>query len=296
MIIIAIFSLAQLGPIKDALDSPTQEFGWPGLNITDPDGEAISSATFKFNWLAAAGTLLLFAGLLSMLVLKLSPGRALATYAKTLDQLKWAILTVAAVLGLAYVMNQSGQTTTLGLWIAGAGGIFAFLSGMIGWLGVAVTGSDTSSNSLFGALQVAAAKESGLSPTLLAAANTSGGVMGKMISPQNLAIGAARSVWRASEGELLPDGWWAASLLLLCSCAAWSTAVDGHPQAGWWSAIGAFTRPYATPGPLRRGAGDERRSRGGRRAHPELRAICGDEHVITGRDQLRTVRVRRAAP
>ena len=109
---------------------------------------------------------------------------------------------MAAVLALAFVMNTSGQTVTLGLWLAGAGGIFAFLSAFIGWLGVAVTGSDTSSNSLFGALQVAAAKDAGLSPALMAAANSSGGVLGKMISPQNLAIGAAAVGMAGREGDI----------------------------------------------------------------------------------------------
>jgi len=218
VIIIVIFALAQLGPIKDFLEGLTKEFGWPGLNITDPDGEALSTVTFKFNWASAAGTLLLVAGLLTMVVLRLSPARALKAYVATLNQLKWAILTVAAVLGLAYVMNQSGQTTTLGLWAAGAGGIFAFLSPIIGWLGVAVTGSDTSSNSLFGALQVAAAKESGLSEVLLAAANSSGGVMGKMISPQNLAIGAAAVGMAGQEGDLFRRvlGWSLLLLLIMC--------------------------------------------------------------------------------
>ena len=217
-IIIVIFALAQFGPIKDFLEGLTKEFGWPGLNITDPDGEALSTVTFKFNWASAAGTLLLVAGLLTMVVLRLSPARALKAYVATLNQLKWAILTVAAVLGLAYVMNQSGQTTTLGLWAAGAGGIFAFLSPIIGWLGVAVTGSDTSSNSLFGALQVAAAKESGLSEVLLAAANSSGGVMGKMISPQNLAIGAAAVGMAGQEGDLFRRvlGWSLLLLLIMC--------------------------------------------------------------------------------
>jgi lactate permease len=111
-----------------------------------------------------------------MLALRVSPARALRVYAHTLNRLKWATPTVAAVLSLAYAMNLSGQTITLGLWSAGAGGILAFLTSIIGWLGVAVTGSDTSSNSLFGALQVSAAKEAGLDPTLLAAANSSGGV------------------------------------------------------------------------------------------------------------------------
>ena len=218
VLIILIFSLAQLGPIKDLLDKPTQEFGWPGLNVTDPDGEALSSVTYKLNWLNAAGTILLVAGVLTMLCLRIKPGRALKAYAETLDQLKWAILTVATVLGLAYVMNQSGQTTTLGLWAAGAGGAFALLSPIIGWLGTAVTGSDTSSNSLFGALQVAAAKESGISSTLLAAANSSGGVMGKMISPQNLAIGAAAVGLGGKEGDLFRRviGWSLLLLVIMC--------------------------------------------------------------------------------
>jgi lactate permease len=208
----------QVGPIKDFLESATREFTWPGLNVTDADGEAVSSATFKFNWLSAAGTLLLVAGLLTMLALRVSPARALNVYGRTLNQLKWATLTVAAVLSLAYVMNLSGQTITLGLWIAGAGGILAFLSSIIGWLGVAVTGSDTSSNSLFGALQVSAAKEAGLDPTLLAAANSSGGVLGKMISPQNLAIGAAAVGVGGREGELFRRvlGWSLVLLLIMC--------------------------------------------------------------------------------
>jgi lactate permease len=218
LIIIAVFSIAQWGPIKDFLDGPTKEFAWPGLNVTNADGEAIKATTFKFNWANAAGTLLLVAGVLTMAALRLSPGRAVRIYGRALDQLNWATLTVVAVLALAYVMNMSGQTITLGLWIAGAGGILAFLSSIIGWLGVAVTGSDTSSNSLFGALQVSAAKEAGLDQTLLAAANSSGGVLGKMISPQNLAIGAAAVGLGGREGELFRRvvGWSLVLLLIMC--------------------------------------------------------------------------------
>jgi lactate permease len=218
LIIIAIFALAQLGPIKPFLADVGTEFDWPGLNVVNADGDPLSAATYKFNWASAAGTLLLVAGLLTMVVLRLSPGRALKVYAASLDQLKWATLTVAAVLSLAYVMNFSGQTITLGLWIAGAGSILAFLSSIIGWLGVAVTGSDTSSNSLFGALQVSAAKEAGLDPTLLAAANSSGGVLGKMISPQNLAIGAAAVGLGGREGDLFRRviGWSLVLLLVMC--------------------------------------------------------------------------------
>jgi lactate permease len=218
VIIIAVFALAQFGPIKTALDSVTQEFTWPGLDVVDGDGEAPSQTAFNFNWASAAGTLLLISGLVTMAVLRMKPGRALKVYGETLGQLKWATLTVAAVLALAYVMNLSGQTITIGLWIAGAGAILAFLSSIIGWLGVAVTGSDTSSNSLFGALQVSAAKEAGLDPTLLAAANSSGGVLGKMISPQNLAIGAAAVGLGGREGELFRRvlGWSIGLLLIMC--------------------------------------------------------------------------------
>jgi lactate permease len=218
LIIIAVFAVAQWGPVKDFLEGLTKEFAWPGLDVTNADGEVVTATTFKFNWASAAGTLLLVAGLLTMAALRISPGRALRVYGRALEQLKWATLTVAAVLALAYVMNMSGQTITLGLWIAGAGGILAFLSSIIGWLGVAVTGSDTSSNSLFGALQVSAAKEAGLSETLLAAANSSGGVLGKMVSPQNLAIGAAAVGLGGREGELFRRvlGWSLLLLLLMC--------------------------------------------------------------------------------
>jgi lactate permease len=220
LVIIAVLSIAQIPAVKDKLaETPwTTTFQWPGLHVVTPDGEALSSLTYNVNWLPAAGTLLLISGLITMLILRVSPGRALKAFAATFEQLKWAILTVAAVLALAYVMNQSGQTITLGLWAAGAGGIFALLSPLIGWLGVAVTGSDTSSNALFGALQVTAAKEAGIDPTLLAAANSSGGVLGKMISPQNLAIGAAAVGMAGREGDLFRKVLKWSVLLVLIMC------------------------------------------------------------------------------
>jgi lactate permease len=201
LIIIAVFSLAQVGPIKDFLNGRTQMVDWPGLHILNAKGE-VANKPFKLDYLAAAGSLLLISGLITMAVLRIRGRVAFAAARDTLDQLKWAILTVASVLALAYVMNFSGQTITIGLWAAGAGSIFALISPAIGWLGTAITGSDTSSNSLFGALQVAAAKDAGLDPVLLAASNSSGGVLGKMISPQNLAIGAAAVGMGGQEGEL----------------------------------------------------------------------------------------------
>jgi lactate permease len=143
LIIIAIFALAQWGPIKDFLAKGSTEFSWPGLHVLNSKGEAPSSLTYKFNWLPAAGTLLLIAGLITIPVLRLSPRRALIAYGEMLNLLKWATVTVAAVLGLAYVMNLSAQTLTIGNWIAGVGGALAFFSPLIGWIGTAVTGSDT---------------------------------------------------------------------------------------------------------------------------------------------------------
>jgi lactate permease len=201
LIIIAVFALAQWGPIKDFLNGRTQMFQWPGLHVTNAKGP-VKAATFKFDYLAAAGSLLFVCGLVTVAALRIKPRMALAAYGETLNQLKWAILTVASVLSLAYVMNISGQTITIGMWAAGAGSIFALFSPAIGWLGTAITGSDTSSNSLFGALQVAAAKNAGLDQVLLAASNSSGGVLGKMISPQNLAIGAAAVGMGGQEGDL----------------------------------------------------------------------------------------------
>jgi lactate permease len=231
LIIIAVFGIAQIGPVHDWLGKPTKSFSWPGLHVLNGKGEAPKSATFKFDWLQAAGTLMLISGLLTMAALRVSPMRALRTYGATLKQLRWAIVTVMAVLSLAYVMNLSGQTITLGTWAAGAGGFFAFLSPVIGWLGTAVTGSDTSSNSLFGLLQVTAGKKADIDPLLLAASNSSGGVVGKMISPQNLAIGAAAVGIAGQEGELFRKvvGW---SLLLLLILAV-LVLLQSTPALSW---------------------------------------------------------------
>ena len=221
LIIIAVLGIAQIGAIHTALGNATKEFSWPGLHVLNSKGEAPKSVTFKFDYLQAAGTLLLISGLLTMAVLRVTPGRALRVYGGTLHQLRWAIVTVMSVLSLAYVMNLSGETITLGTWAAGAGGFFAFLSPLIGWLGTAVTGSDTSSNSLFGLLQVTAAKKASIDPVLLAASNSSGGVVAKMISPQNLAIGAAAVGMAGQEGELFRKviGWSLVLLLFLCVLA-----------------------------------------------------------------------------
>lgn len=230
-ILIAVFSIAQIGPINDALSAPTVEFPWPGLDVVDMSGEAPDSATYTFNWLEGPGTLVLIAGLLTLPLLRVGAGRALRTYGESLDQLKWAILTVAAVLALAFVMNLSGQTITLGLWAAGAGSIYALVAPAIGWLGVAVTGSDTSSNALFGALQLRAARAAGIDPVLIAAASSSGGVLGKVVSPQNLAIGAAAVGLAGREGDIFRRviGWSLALLAIMCVIVY----LQSTPVLGW---------------------------------------------------------------
>jgi lactate permease len=217
IIIIVVLGVASLHAITLQLDKATNASSWPGLHVLNAKGKAPASETYNLNWLTAAGTQLFVCGLLTVAFLRVAPGRALAIYGATLKQLRWAILTVCSVLALAYVMNLSGQTATLGTWAAGAGGFFAFLSPLIGWFGTAVTGSDTSTNSLFGALQVAAAHKSSLSPILLAGANSSGGVLAKMVSPQNLAIGAAAVGLAGREGDVFRKviGWSVVLLLLM---------------------------------------------------------------------------------
>jgi lactate permease len=203
IIIIVILGLSNIEPFKTFLADRTHKFKWPGLHIVNKKGKPLMSLTYAFNWASAAGTALFVSGLLTMAVLRVRARTAARVFGETVAQMKWAIVTVMAVLALAYVMNQSGQTVTLGTWVAGAGSIFALFAGAIGWLGVAVTGSDTSSNALFGVLQITAAKSTHLSPVLLAAANSSGGVLGKMVSPQNLAVGTAAVGMVGREGELL---------------------------------------------------------------------------------------------
>jgi len=233
LIIVAIFVLTQLPGIKDLFNtkSANPSFTWPGLNLQTAAGKPSTIPTFKLNILSAAGTLMVIAGLITIPVIGISPARALKAYGETYRQLAAAIVTVMAVLGLAYVMNASGETATLGKWLAASGSLFAVLSPILGWLGVAVTGSDTSSNSLFGALQVQAAKQTGLPAVLLAAANSSGGVLGKMISPQNLAIAAAAVGMSGREGDIFRKVfmWSLAFLAFMCVVVL----LQSTPVLGW---------------------------------------------------------------
>ena len=200
LLVIGVFVIAKLvGPVTDFLASTDVLVQWPGLY----ENVKSSSTTYKWQWLSSPGSLLFLCAIIIGLVQGLKIGQIGSEFVGTVKKLRFAFLTIASVLALAYVMNLSGQTQTLGNWIAGTGSVFAFLSPTLGWLGTAVTGSDTSANALFATLQHTAAEKAGLDPTLLVAANTSGGVVGKMISPQNLTIAATAVGIAGQESDLL---------------------------------------------------------------------------------------------
>ena len=183
--------------ISGLLTSADITFAWPGLDglVTrvPPIVSEPTPYTAEYTWsiFSAAGTVVLFAAIVAGLVMGAGLGTQLRVYGRTLNQLKLAILTIMLILAIAYVMNYSGMTSTLGLAFAGTGLLFPFFSAFIGWLGVVLTGSDTSANALFGPMQTITAQQVGVEPALAGATNSSGGVMGKMISPQNLSVGAS---------------------------------------------------------------------------------------------------------
>ncbi len=196
-------------PIQNRWNALSITFFWPGLhNLIQRMPPAVSApvpyaATFNFNWLSASGTACLIAALLSALLLRMPLKRFGRVIRQTVRQLALPELTIASVLALAFLMNYSGATSTLGLAFATTGVMFPFFSAMLGWLGVFLTGSDTSANALFGNLQVVTAGRLGLNPILMAAANSSGGVMGKMISLQSIAVAAAATGMHSEEESRL---------------------------------------------------------------------------------------------
>ena len=225
LIIVALFLIVQIGPIKDAVSATQTAINFPSAVVSETtglpvvpwpglDGQVAQTAPvvpkptpydafFSTNWLSAAGTIILIGDIISLAFLRVGPGRALRVYGQSINQLKWAILTIVAVLGLGFLLNYAGMTFTLGLAAAATGVLFPFFAPIIGWLGVALTGSDTSSNALFANLQKVTAQQLNLSPNLTVGANSSGGVLGKMISPQNLAVGTSATGLQGKEGDLL---------------------------------------------------------------------------------------------
>ena len=176
---------------------------------------SLEGAKYTFNLLSATGTGLLITGIISGLWLGLGVGSLAKTYANTLWRIRYSLMTIAAMLALGYVTKFSGSDSTMGLAFASTGALFPFFSPMLGWLGVALTGSDTSSNVLFGNLQVVSAEKLGMSPILAAASNSSGGVMGKMIDAQSIVVAAVATGEHGKEGEILRYVFWH-SLVLAC--------------------------------------------------------------------------------
>jgi lactate permease len=160
-------------------------------------------AVFVFNWLSATGTSLLLTGIVSGLLLGFSPLKLLSIFWGTLRRVRLSLLTIAAMLGIGYATRYGGLDATMGLAFASTGALFPFFSPMLGWLGVALTGSDTSSNVLFGGLQQITARQVGVSPLLAAAANSAGGVMGKMIDAQSIVVAGVATGQQGNEGNIL---------------------------------------------------------------------------------------------
>ncbi|MEL1136459.1 lactate permease LctP family transporter [Desulfitobacterium sp. THU1] len=184
------------------------KFSWPGLDgmiykaapiVAKP---TVYDAVFKWDFLSAGGTAILIAAIISCFVLGIKPAKAVKVFKDTLKQLIYPVINIAAVLGFAYLANYSGLSYTLGLFFASTGALFPVLSPVLGWLGVFLTGSDTSANALFGKLQQVTAEQIGMNPVLTVAANSSGGVVGKMISPQSIAVAAAATGLVGRESEL----------------------------------------------------------------------------------------------
>jgi lactate permease len=219
ILLTVLFGLTSIhSPIQQFVADQDISFTWPGLHVLSAAGKPVKVATYDLGWLGAAGTMLLITGALTALILRVRPIPALRCYGEALRQICWAVLTICCVLALSYVMNLAGMAISLGTWLAGLGGAFALLSGFLGWFGVALTGSDTSSNALFGAMQVAAAHRIGISPLLMASTNSTGGVQGKAEAMQDLAIAASATGLVGKEGDILRKviGWSLGLLVVFC--------------------------------------------------------------------------------
>jgi len=201
------WGLPQVKAWFNSIHNPTWQVPWlhnlvlrapPVVPKPHPEG-----AVFSLNWLSATGTSLLLAGILSGFLLGLSPGKLFEIYLGTLHRVRYSLLTIAAMLALGFSTRYAGSDATMGLAFASTGAAFPFFSAMLGWLGVALTGSDTSSNVLFGNLQQVTAQQVGISPVLAAAANSSGGVMGKMIDAQSIVVAGVATGQKDQEGLIL---------------------------------------------------------------------------------------------
>jgi lactate permease len=205
--VVFVWGLPQVKAVLDSISAP--KIPVPGLDqlvlrvppvVPKPTPEA---AVFNFNWLTATGTGILLASVVAGLVMGYTVAGLARAYWATIKLVRFSLLTVAAMLAIGFTTRYSGLDATLGLAFARTGFLYPFFATMLGWLGVALTGSDTSSNVLFGSLQKITATQLNLSPTLMAAANSSGGVMGKMIDAQSIVVASTATRWYGHEGDIL---------------------------------------------------------------------------------------------
>lgn len=209
IVLTIMVSVWTLAPIKALLSRFNLYFTFEGIDGLIAKSAPIATKAndtlaviFKLDIIAATGTSILIAAIISVLILRITPKNAFSIFWQTLKELKWSIFSIGMVLGFAYVTNNSGMSVTMALVLAGTGVAFPFFAPFLGWLGVFLTGSDTSANALFGSLQANTAHQLGLSDTLMVASNSSGGVTGKMISPQSIAVACAATGQIGKESDL----------------------------------------------------------------------------------------------
>jgi len=228
---------------------PNMLAGWsertwpfPGLHLqVQPDAAVVGGegqpkpAEFRFNWLSATGTSILIAAILSAAWMRIAPGQFCRLFVHTVHRLRWSLFTISTMMAIAYLTQFSGSDVTLGLAFTRTGVLYPFFAAMLGWLGVALTGSDTSSNALFGNLQRITAEHLGLSPILICAANSTGGVMGKMIDAQSIVVASAATGRPGEEGEILRFVFW--------------PSVTLAALMGLLTLVQAYLTPWMIPGP-----------------------------------------------
>ena len=206
-VVVFVWGLPQTKALLDGISAP--KIPVPGLDklvlrmppvVAKPTAEA---AIFNFNWLSATGSGIFLASIIAGVAMGYSLRELLRVYWKTLKLVRFSLLTIAAMMAIGFTTRYSGMDATLGLAFARTGFLYPFFGTLLGWMGVALTGSDTSSNVLFGSLQKITATQLGLSPTLMAAANSSGGVMGKMIDAQSIVVASTATRWYGHEGDIL---------------------------------------------------------------------------------------------
>jgi len=206
-VVVFVWGLPQTKAFLDGISAPKIPiYGLDKLVMRTPPVVAkptAENAILNFNWLSASGSGILLASVIAGLAMGYSIRGMLRVYWKTLKLVRYSLLTIAAMMAIGFTTRYSGMDATLGLAFARTGFLFPFFGTMLGWLGVALTGSDTSSNVLFGSLQKITATQLGLSPTLMAAANSSGGVMGKMIDAQSIVVASTATRWYGHEGDIL---------------------------------------------------------------------------------------------